>query len=128
MANFPFFRLPYNNYKYYNPYFVPRNSANFYNNTIYEENKKEENLKNEPKFENNVQANNKRSSRYKSFGPINFKNPLLEDFDLEEPVLEILGLKLYLDDIIILGLLFFLYNEGVKDDLLFLSLILLLLS
>ena len=41
---------------------------------------------------------------------------------------ELFGLKLYFDDIIIMSLLFFLYSEGVKDDELFISLILLLLS
>lgn len=41
---------------------------------------------------------------------------------------ELFGLKLYLDDILLLCLLFFLYQEGVKDDELFLSLVLLLLS
>ena len=35
---------------------------------------------------------------------------------------------LYLDDLIILGLLFFLYQEGVKDESLFFTLILLLLT
>lgn len=41
---------------------------------------------------------------------------------------EIFGITLYFDDILIICLLFFLYNEGVKDQLLFMSLILLLLS
>lgn len=41
---------------------------------------------------------------------------------------EILGIKLYFDDILIICLLFFLYQEGVKDQYLFISLILLLLS
>jgi len=45
-----------------------------------------------------------------------------------ESFFSILGIKLYFDDIIILALLFFLYNEGVKDDGLFTYLILLLLS
>ena len=40
----------------------------------------------------------------------------------------ILGIRLYFDDLIILALLFFLYNEKVKDEGLFLCLILLLLS
>ncbi len=47
---------------------------------------------------------------------------------MEEPIFEILGIELYLDDIIILGLLFFLYQEGVQDEMLFIALILLLLS
>lgn len=41
---------------------------------------------------------------------------------------EIFGLKLYFDDILLICLLFFLYQEGVKDEELFISLILLLLS
>ena len=45
-----------------------------------------------------------------------------------DEIFEIFGLKLYFDDLLILGLLFFLYTEGVKDHWLFLSLILLLLS
>lgn len=42
--------------------------------------------------------------------------------------LEIFGIKLYFDDILIIALIFFLYNEGVRDNFLFISLILLLLS
>lgn len=69
---------------------------------------------------------NEKSSRFYSFGPINFKNPFFTD--VEEPIFEILGIQLYLDDIMILGLLFFLYQEGVQDEMLFIALILLLLS
>jgi len=53
---------------------------------------------------------------------------LTGSIDNEKEVFEIMGIKLYLDDIIIIGLLFFLYNEGVKDQMLFIALILLLLS
>lgn len=67
-----------------------------------------------------------KSSRSYSFGPIHFKNPIF--YDLEEPIFEIFGIQLYLDDIIILGLLFFLYQEGVQDEMLYIALILLLLS
>lgn len=41
---------------------------------------------------------------------------------------EIFGLKLFFDDILLICFIFFLYQEGVKDNELFLSLILLLLS
>ena len=41
---------------------------------------------------------------------------------------EIFGLKLYFDDILLICMIFFLYNEGVQDQMLFISLILLLLS
>lgn len=50
--------------------------------------------------------------------------PNLEDFEY----FEIFGIKLYLDDVIIICMLIFLYNEGVKDQFLFISLVMLLLS
>lgn len=46
----------------------------------------------------------------------------------DKPIFEIFGIKLYFDDLLILGLLFFLYSEGVEDQELFLALILLLFS
>ena len=41
---------------------------------------------------------------------------------------QIFGLTLHFDDILLICLLFFLYKENVQDNLLFISLILLLLS
>ena len=41
---------------------------------------------------------------------------------------DLFGIKLYFDDVLILSLLFFLYKEEVKDEGLFLALILLLIS
>lgn len=46
-----------------------------------------------------------------------------------EPVwFDLFGIKLYFDDVLILSLLFFLYKEEVKDEGLFLALVLLLIS
>lgn len=75
---------------------------------------------------NSENMRQKKSSNYSSFGPIfintnGFSNK-------EEPILEFSGLKLYLDDLIILSLLFILYKEEVKDDMLFILLILLLIG
>ena len=41
---------------------------------------------------------------------------------------DLLGLKIYYDDVLLVSLIYFLYSEGVKDDGLFIVLILLLLS
>ena len=41
---------------------------------------------------------------------------------------DLFGIKLYFDDVLILSLLFFLYKEEVKDEGLFLALVLLLFS
>ena len=46
----------------------------------------------------------------------------------DEKYFEILGIKLYSDDILLLYLIFFLYKEGVQDEYLFIALIMLLLS
>lgn len=140
MVNFPFYRYPYS-YYYRNPGFQniynktpaytfqdsTKNSSNYSNIEDYiSSNKSQENQEDSCKIENSVQADKKKTSRYNSFGPINFQNPFSADYD--KPVLELLGIQLYLDDIIILSLLFFLYKEEVKDEMLFISLILLLLS
>lgn len=106
----------YNNYyRYYGPYLPHRNKPT-----------SEVPAENVSKPEVPVSTPNEKSSRSYSFGPIQFKNPFFND--IEEPIFEILGIQLYLDDIIILGLLFFLYQEGVQDEMLFIALILLLLS
>ena len=51
-----------------------------------------------------------------------------ESSQKEQAFFSILGLDLYFDDILILCLLFFLYTEKVKDEMLFICLIMLLLS
>ena len=121
MANFPFFRFPYPNYYY-------RYYPNYNKNSDSNKNKQDNNIVPEilePIKENRNQK--KKSSKYNSFGPIRFTNPFIEN-DLNEPIVEILGIQLYLDDIIILGLLFFLYKEDVHDEMLFLTLVFLLLT
>ena len=130
MANFPFFRFPYSGY-YYN-YYPHYNNMNYNNNKL-NNNKdtnnlnQENNLYNENDRSHKSNKNKKTSSTYNSFGPIHFANPFLQE-SIEEPIIEVLGIELYLDDIIILGLLFFLYTEKVQDEMLFLVLILLLLT
>lgn len=53
------------------------------------------------------------------------KTPTKSNTDV---IFEIFGIKLYFDDILLICLIFFLYNEGVQDQYLFIVLILLLLS
>lgn len=58
----------------------------------------------------------------------NFKKFEDENEDFSKEFFEIFGLKLYFDDLLIIALLFFLYQEDVKDTYLYIALILLLLS
>jgi hypothetical protein len=46
----------------------------------------------------------------------------------DDALFDIFGIKLYSDDILLVSLIFLLYSEGVKDDSLFIALVLLLLS
>lgn len=59
------------------------------------------------------------------------KSNILEDSLLknnDSVMFELFGIKLFQDDILLICLIFFLYNEGIKDEFLFVVLILLLLS
>lgn len=102
---------PYNRYYPYYQYY--RKNSYFKKDDIIKEDIRELNKSSDNKACNEIKNNENKSSRF--------------DID-EEPFLDILGIKLYLDDLIILCLLFFLYQEGVKDEILFIALILLLLS
>jgi len=46
----------------------------------------------------------------------------------DDAIFDLFGIQLRFDDILLICLIFFLYSEGVKDEMLFISLILLLLS
>ena len=126
--SFPFFRFPF--------YPYPRNySKNMYlhtGNQILNNGRTHENSTcnhTEIKNSQNPDKDNikeKNSSKYSSIGPFTIHTDGF--FNKEEPLFEFSGLKLYLDDLIILSLLFFLYKEEVHDDMLFILLILLLIS
>lgn len=111
MIRFPFlgYPYPYHYYKYY-----PSSPL--------------KNVEPPPIHEETIKINPKKEDRKipSKSNPISFH---FEGFsDPNQVILEILGIKLYLDDIIILGLLFILYTEEVKDEMLFICLLLLLLS
>ena len=126
MATFPFIPFYNNYYNHFYPHYYKR-SGNIQNTPIIEENNpdiiEKNKLKNAEKQNKDKQ---KRSVKYNSFANINLS--ALLDSDLNTSIIEILGIKLYLDDLIIIVLLFFLYKEDVQDEILFGILLLLLLS
>ena len=146
--NFPFFRGPFNyprNYSNNIPYNLNYNPNFPYGRNILDDSTKnnsekssnERNIssieeKDNPekdsikKENNNDKRSKEKSSKYTSFGPIFINTDGF--FNKEEPLLNLSSLKIYLDDLIILSLLYILYKEDVKDDILFISLILLLIS
>lgn len=132
MPVFPF--SPFN-YRFY-PNYINRNRIN---NKKGQGRKTEEVIETKIELENketkkeavNIYKANNRNYNKKRTSKNNFANfniSAILNSDINTPILEILGIKLYLDDLIIIGLLFFLYKEDVQDELLFFILILLLLS
>ena len=88
-------------------------------------------------FSNNFSSNFNSNSSFgnSSFGNLHFdensasKEPEVNnDVHFYDECFEILGLKLHFDDFLIMCILFFLYQEEVKDSYLYIALILLLLS
>ena len=154
--NFPFFRGPFYRYpRYYstNRTHLPYNNlesntglhSNSFNNSknlddnhiitdnLYISNTKakikESNSSNINEYDNDKfhSSNTKeKSSKHFPLGPILINTDGF--FDKNEPVFNLSGLKIYLDDIIIVSLIYILYKEDVKDDVLFISLLLLLIS
>ena len=129
MPIFPFSPFYPNYYSHYCPHYYTNNGdiQNSSNNNPNNDNKREIKESKEQKGnEGSNKYNNKRTSKNNSFANINLS--ALLDSDLNIPIVEILGIKLFLDDLIIIGLLFFLYKEDVQDEILFGILLLLLLS
>ncbi len=127
MARFPYFGFPFQ-YPYYRYYNINNNNKtshsieNDYNQTSSIINDINENKNTEENI-SSVQSNRSYSN---NIFPFSFDFNGFSNSD--DPIIDIFGIKLYLDDIIILCLLFILYKEDVKDEMLFIALILLLLN
>lgn len=106
-----YYRKNINNYGYY-----PNYSHSYYNNYY-----------NQPTVNKIKTTTYPTYSSYPKNNNSNLKEVIKEE-EKEPEVFEIFGLKLHFDDILLICLIFFLYNEGVKDPYLFISLILLLIS
>ena len=124
--SFPFMRFPYSNYnRYYQYYNNNYHKQKNHTNTKHEKNCNDDCQKNNSITKN---SNNTISNIFSfvptSIGPLTF-HP--EGFNnIESPLFDLFGIKLFLDDIIIIGLLIFLYTEQVDDQLLYIALFLLL--
>lgn len=127
MYNYPFFNFPsFRRYTYrpteryvsgYSP--TQNNPQNNHNPQNYSRkiNRNQNNASQNSKSYNNVNSN-----------PISNTSNDKKEFKDRQELFDFLGIKLYFDDVLLICLIFFLYNEGVKDQYLFISLIMLLLS
>lgn len=109
------FRFPFYGYQYSNPYY--RYQKQYMNNLKNSQiNKTENSITNSTKISNTI---NQTSNSHDSNNQYTSEN---------QAIFEIFGIKLYMDDLIIIGLLYFLYQENVKDEMLYIILFLLLFS
>lgn len=117
-------RYPQSNYPHYQQQKHNQQHNQQYNQQQFQQNKQQQ--QNNSQYHNINQNQNQKQNQNENQNQKKEENRGLFDFD--SPLFQILGIDLYFDDILILCLLFFLYQEGVKDQGLFISLILLLLS
>lgn len=133
--NFPFFRFPYS-HRYNNNYYPRYNNIKHHdigscnNNHCADDIHQISETNNENCNKNSITDNpsNTISDIFSfiptSIGPLTFHVEALSD--KEKPLFEMFGIKLYLDDVIIICLLIFLYQEQVDDQMLYIALFLLL--
>lgn len=110
---FPSFRRPYSYYPVHNPHFPAGNvekNPHFPSDSFYSKSN----------------CGDASFSKAEQKARKNF--PAQDNKMEEEECFEIFGLKLHFDDLLLIALLFFLYQEEVKDTYLYIALILLLLS
>lgn len=119
MARFPYTNFPFpfyrNCYKMPAPEFI-NNNAHYQKNRIIDNSYPSSNPQNFLEF-NNLSEDNRISNQK------NKSNKNNDDY-----LFDLFGLKIYYDDVLLVSLIYFLYSEGVKDDGLFIVLILLLIS
>lgn len=130
----PFMNFPFNNfYNYRKPTYLQNN---MYGHIPYSKNS---NLQNQIINSKGISQNDSIPSSQQNKGTSDFSETNFSNFNQsqeknaqentsENYFFEVFGLKLFFDDVLLICLLFFLYEEGVKDQELFISLILLLLS
>ena len=114
MFRFPFYGYPYNyNYYRYSNQFPNTNTENKILGNFKAETteKKEIEKKTELKKEKSSITNSRKISD-----------------TTEQAIFEIFGIKLYLDDLIIIGVMYFLYQQNIHDEILYLILFMLLFS
>ena len=145
MPRFPYMNLPfsyYRNYPMYNNRFakVPHpNIANYnsnnlqntknYTNTIDTKNCVDKHIPvNENKKSHQTCATTPDSQNWSQNETLLKKHDTNKKTSGTDYMFDLFGLKLYFDDVLIVSLLFFLYNEGVKDEGLFIALLLLLIT
>lgn len=122
MPRFPYFNMPFSYYR--NQYRYP-NSNNYSHMQPYS--KPSDSTTSLPKVNSSIDTSYHNYSTEHKASFNNRKENKSNSNNLDY-LFDLFGLKIFFDDALIVSLLFFLYTEGVKDDMLFIVLLLLLIS
>lgn len=139
MFHFPNFGMPYyNRYSRYGYRLPPYTYHGLTNKNFENNSKKTSNLNNNSySSKNNIHHQNLNSHSNPNSNSHDKNNisstsssndNASSSIEQDTPMFQLFGINLYFDDILLICLIFFLYQEGVKDESLFIALILLLLS
>lgn len=123
MPRFPNINFPFPYYYNRNPYSSKSSGFNQANHNISEclDTNNFQNPKLSPY--NSFNSNTNSHQNFLCVDKKNKSNSFNNDY-----LFDLFGLKIYTDDVLLISLIYFLYSEGVKDECLFIVLILLLLS
>lgn len=124
---FPSFRRSYfPNYNYYRNNYYKSNNHNA-NNTINKSCDTSNNYNNNTKSSSfNFEDSFACSCSQKNTTKIDFS--CNDNYYSDSEYFDVFGLKLHIDDLLILALIFFLYKEGIEDMYLYIALFLLLIN
>ena len=123
MFHLPYLGMPY--YNRYSRYGYRFPNYTYSNSSFY----RQGNFQDSKDFNNKSSYDTKKSTSFKeNASNLNNNDTRIDNGDTDAPLFQVFGISLYFDDILLICLIWFLYNEGVKDDSLFLALIMLLLS
>ncbi len=135
MPHFPYLGMPYYNrysrygYGYHYPYYsYKKTKENFSNNNSINNTTHEINGRYKYEVKNDKSKNNQINETENNVRQNGVNNEQSNDQNNDKPLFQFFGINLYFDDILLICLIWFLYDEGVKDEGLFIALILLLLS
>lgn len=138
IPRFPYLGMPYYNrysrYGYRYPYYsYKKTNENFGDNSKITYNvqnsKRDMNVKNDYKKNKNGYTSMYTDNANNLDNNVNAKQKDQQsNANDDAPLFQFFGINLYFDDILLICLIWFLYDEGVKDECLFIALILLLLS
>lgn len=127
MPRFPYMNMPFSYYRNYPRYPNPYDYSSYYAQSTNNKYHNNGSFSNNNNNNNNMNMNNNSSDNWSKHKNEN-ENKNKSNSNDNNYLFDLFGIKLYFDDILILSLLYFLYNEGVKDEMLFMSLLLLLIS